>query len=73
MQYSCPLKQKNEELKNALQCADKNRAEQQGDSHHYLSLGSSSCVVVEDPKKRRARSRDSGKAVRKHVICSGDD
>jgi hypothetical protein len=52
MQYSCPIKQKTEKLKNALQCADKNRAEEQGDDHHHPSLGSPSCVVVEDPKKQ---------------------
>jgi hypothetical protein len=68
-----PIKQKNEKLENALQCADRNRAEGQGDGHHHSSLGSSSCVVVEDLKKQRTGSCISGKAVRKHVVCSSED
>jgi hypothetical protein len=46
------MKQKNEKLENALQCADRNRAEKQGDSHHHPSLGLPSCVVVKNQTKQ---------------------
>ena len=61
------MKQKNEELENALQCADRNKAEKQGDSHHHPSLElGASCVV----KSSKANSHESSKAVRKHVLYS---